>query len=247
MPVTLARIRGRVRSKIRDLDEEHGSFTSVEIDMAIADAYIAAQAQLPAPEVYTASGLTLTGGTPFFTLSTTVGQYTGGSGGAEYRGNIRIQLAATGIFLNPVDESVIDGFINSQAIPIATLPFCFSLKEDKSQVIQGRCYPQPISSLVCNLWVSMAADDLRDYVGSGTGDMDSVSVLMSRMAAQALVFSVSAELLAQMTPEDLALRKINPNVIPLWIKRADELMLQDAGRQHDLQAVDTTPRWTRML
>ena len=41
-----------------------------------------------------------------------------------------------------------------------------------------------------------------------------------------------------MRDDDLALRKLNPNVVQLWLEEARDLMYADAVAKHDLEAVE---------
>lgn len=243
MSIALRRVRDRIRIRLRDTDARLPTYSLVEYDQAIAEAYLVLQGRLPAAELYTASAFTITGGGDTFTLPNTVSQYTGNDGGAEYRGNFRIQLNSTKDFLVQVTQEQLDALRDGNSATATSIPQFFALWEENDQDVQGRCYPGTTDAQVCNLFRAMSADDLRDFVGSGTDDMDDVEVLFSRIAATALVNTVAAEMLLKMTKEDRALRKINTDVIPKWESYAELALLSEYSRRQDVETTGEVERW----
>ena len=243
MGVPLRKIRDRVRMRLRDTDSEHPSFTSIEVDQAVCESYLTLQSRLQPPDLYTAGGLTIAAGGDTFQLPATVVQYTGGDGGAEYAGDVRIRLASNGQFLIKQTVEELDAWRQGSPTVHLAIPHNFALWEEKDQDVQGRCWPGARVAEVCDLFVALSADDLRDFVGSGAQNMDDVEVLFSRVAANALVLYVAADLLTRMTDEDLRLRKLNPQVVPLWQREAEVLLYQEAARRHDLEGIGRVQRW----
>jgi len=243
--MNLGYIRDRIRVRLRDQDDKFPTYSGVEVDIAIADAYLALQAQLPAPHLYTASAFTISAGGDTFTLPATVTQWTGNDGGAEYAGDVRIRLQSTGLFLIPMTVGEIDAYRNGT--PDASIhlnrPYSFCLWEEKDQDVQGRCYPGAQAAEACDLFRTLSADDLRDFVGAGTDDMDDVEVQFSRIAGQALVAYVAADLLERMPESELEKRRMSSAVIPSWRREAGKLLWQEGARQKSLLEVGRIQRW----
>lgn len=236
MTVSLKKVRERVRGRIRDSDARRDSFGTVETDQAICDAYLSCQSRLPAPELYTPNALTIAAGGDTFALPANVAGYAT----AEYAGEIRLQLVSTGNFLIKCRVEEIDALRNF--VPTATvfcsIPYRFATYEDASQVIRGRCYPGAKASEVCNLFASMAADDMRD-----AADLDTVNVLFSRYAAQALAILASADLVDRMSAKEIALRDLNPNVAKAWRAEGETLLYAEECRRLDLEGTGRIERW----
>lgn len=243
MAIALRRLRDRIRGRLRDTDAQAPTFVPVEYDQAISDAYLELQSRLPAARLYTASGLTIGAGGDTFTLPATVAQYTGGDGGAEYRGDVRIRLQSTGRFLTKSTTDEIDAFRDLSPTVYLSVPEHYALWEEKDQTVRGRVYPGARVAEICDLFVTLEADDLRDFIGSGADDMDDVEILFSRTAATALIYYAAADLLTRMAPEEQQKRRINPQVVPLWLKAADTLLYREAGRRHDLEDTGRVQRW----
>lgn len=225
------------------MDARKPGFVLPEIDQAIADAYLELQARLPAADLYTSSGLTISAAADTFTLPATVSQYTGNSAAAEYAGDVRIRLRSIGRFLQKCAVEEIDSWRTRAPTSPQGIPEKFALWEDKSQIVQGRVWPAALAAEVCDIFVRLSADDVRDFIGAGTDDMDDVSILFSRIAAQALALYVSADLIGRMTPEDLKERRLNPAIAAKWLHDAEVMLYQEAARRHDLAGVGRTQRW----
>jgi hypothetical protein len=247
VPVTLAKIRDRVLGHIRDVDNRRSTFQPQEVDLAICDAFLALDARLPASSIRIASGVTVAGGGSYFTLPTnmtTLGVT--GWGTAEYAGDIRLQRVSTGQYLARVSTEKMDAYWNF--IPegrYLAIPFNFALWRDHDELIQGRTWPGCAASEPLNAFVNVKADDLRDYVGSGSGNLDTVTVELSRIAVQSLVYDAAAELLTKMSDADTALRKISKAVIPTWMKKAATLAYQEEARRNSLEDEGRLERWAR--
>lgn len=229
--------------RLRDTDARKPSFVAPEIDAAIAGAYLTLQSRLPPPDLYTASAFTISAGGDTFTLPATVTSWTGNDGGAEYAGAFRIQLASDGRFLIHATGEQLDSFRSGQQAVQLGKPRLFTLWEDKNQAVQGRCYPGANAAEVCNLFATLSADDLRDYVGAGTDDLDDVEVLFSRIAAQALELRVASDLLIRMTEEDAKLRRLSPDASKMWLAESEMLAWQEACRRNDLDDSGRIQRW----
>ena len=240
MSILLSKIRDRVQGHIRDVDNRRSTFQPQELDLAICDAYLALESRLPQTTFTSVSGLTIAGGGETFSLPTTVSQY----GSAELAGDVRIQRVQNGQFLIRITTEEIDRMRNFYTPnTYLAIPYYFALWREKDETIQGRCWPGASIANVCNLFITLTADDMRDYVGAGTGNLDTVSANLSRIGATALVYHTAALLLAQMTSDDAALRKIDKAIAPVWFKEAAKMLYEEAGRRSDLEEVGRTQRW----
>jgi len=164
MSVALRRVRDRISMKLRDTDARKGTFDAVYLDNAICEAYLALQGRLPPPDLYTASAFTIGAGGDTFTMPTSVTQWTGNDGGAEYAGDFRIQLASNGQFLQKRTVEELDSMRNRlpTVSPALSIPYLYALWEENDQDVQGRCYPGAKVAEACNLFRTFKADDLRD-------------------------------------------------------------------------------------
>jgi len=243
MAIALRRIRDRIRFRLRDFDATNGSYTGPEYDQYICDAYLAMQSRLHRPDLYTSSAFTISAGTDLFSLPATVLQYTGNDGGAEYAGDVRIRLRSTGDYLvkNTVEE--LDAWRDGDQNVVLAIPRHFALWEDKDQAVQGRCHPGAKVAELCDLFAPLTADDLRDFVGGGTSDLDDVEVLFSRVAAQALVYGVAAELLLMMPDDEATRRRINKAVVQKWERMSEVMLDSEEARRHDVEDVGRVQRW----
>ena len=199
----------------------------MEVDQAICDVYITEQARLPGHSLYTASAFTISAGGDTFTLPASVTQWTGNDGAAEYEGDVRIQLVSDGTFLRRVPRDTIEALKDGQQVPSTSRPSLFALYPGSDQVVNGLCYPGAREAEACNLYRILMADDPRDFVGSGTDDLDDVELQMSRLATTALTLMVSAELVDKMLDEDLKARRINPQITKSWRHRAEVAFYQE--------------------
>jgi hypothetical protein len=239
MSLKLSRLRDRVNGRIRNFDfrgnEAGPAYSDVEVDQELCSEYLAIQSMLPAAKLYTASAFTISAGSETFTLPTTVTQWTGNDGGAEYRSGIRIQLVSTGGFLNQVSLNDLNTYRNFQPTVSGGIPYIFALYEESDQDVQGICHPLAKDAQACNLFRNLEADDLRDFVGSGAQFMDDVEVQMSRVEALALELRASAGLVAKMSSADLDARRLNPNAVNLWINESAGLIHGSAGTRHNIR------------
>lgn len=243
MSITLSRVRSRIRGRLNDVDLSHPAYSTIQYDQAIASAYLICQARLPAPYLYSAAAVTIAAGGDTFTLPTTVTQWTGGDGQAEYAGDVRLRLTSNGQWLEKITVEQLDALRDGEPEVRLSIPFYFALWEDKDQVVQGRCHPGAASTETCDLFHTLTADDLRDYVGSGSDDMDDVSVNFSRIAAQALELYTAADLLGRM-PKDKALRlELDKSIAGSWRAEADVMSYREEARRHDLEQTGEIQRW----
>lgn len=242
MAIALRRIRDRIRGNLRDYNLAHPVRDPVEVDQAICDAYLELGSRLPAPELLTTSGLTISAGADTFQLPSTVTQWTANDGGAEYASLVRIRLRSTGQFLSKLNVEEIDAFRNGQSAVLPSIPQFFALWEDKTQGAQGRCYPGAAAAEVCDLFVRLNLDDLRDFIGTGSDDMDDVKLQFSRLAADALVYQASGWLLASIPNPDADALGIDKSIAPVWLKAAASLAYGEALRRNNLETVGRTQR-----
>jgi len=245
MSIALRRVRDRISMKLRDTDARKGTFDTVYLDNAICEAYLALQGRLPPPDLYTANAFTIGAGGDTFTMPTSVTQWTGNDGGAEYAGDFRIQLASNGQFLQKRTVEELDSMRNRlpTVSPALSIPYLYTLWEESDQDVQGRCYPGAKVAEACNLFRTFKADDLRDFVGAGTDTLDNVEVMFSRLGTVALVYHVCAELVASMPEDDLKLRRLNPAVAQLWMQMSEDALYNEACARHDIDSVGRVQRW----
>lgn len=243
MSVLLTKLRGRVRSKIRSLDGKATGPDVVAVDIALCDAYIALQADLPQPTLYTANAVTISAGTDLFSLPVTVTSSGYGTGSEEYAGQVDLQRTVDGLFLRRYTVNELESWINGNVTTPLGIPERFALYEDNGQVVRGRCYPGAKSATVCNLYSTLHANDLRDWVGTGGSEgLETVSANLSRVGAAALVDYTAAMLVARMDADTLKKRGLNPQVATLWQQEADRLLYQEAARRNAIESNGLTQR-----
>lgn len=243
MATDLRTIRSRIQGRLRITSKRNPAFDTIEIDEEIASKCLELGAWLPAPMLYSASAFTISANSMTFQLPTSVTQYTGNDGRAEYRSEIRLQLVSTGAFLRKLSNEQMDSYVHLSPSGHYSIPDYFSIYEEKNSDVEGRVWPGAKDPQAVNLWATMAHDDVRDFIGSGSDDMDDVQVQFSRVAALALEKYVAADLLLRMTDEMLKEARLNPQVAEVWRKEAYELAYLDAGRRHDMDELGEHQRW----
>jgi hypothetical protein len=244
MAVSLAKIRGRVRNRLRDDDDRAPVFDHIDVDMAIADEWLGLSTSLPAPMLFLANGLILAAGSETFTLPVTVTNIGYGTGTAEFAGSVVIQRVSDGIYLTKRTNGQIDALRNAFVVPATSRPFLFALYEDRGEILQGRVWPVPKVSETCNLWITVTANDLRDYVGAnGTEAMDTATIEFGRIGALALVARTAAALLARMPADAAKIRGLTPTTLALWTKEARDLAYAEEARLHSLKSTGRLQRW----
>lgn len=250
MSVSLTKLRARVRERLNDLDGHQPPFSSVKVDMAMCSAWVLLAAQLPPPILQVAysdtNALTIAAGASTFTLPVTITSSGYGTGTVEYAGGIKIQLASNGLFLEPLANVEMDALLHSHALIPVSIPMYFSLYPDGSQVIRGRCYPASLAAQSCNLWSTLRAQDLRNYVGTGgTDGLDSVSIPATVEAAQALEAAASKSLLAGMPATAAEARGLDKASLMLeWAEEVETLLHDDEAKQANVAATGRPQRWT---
>lgn len=236
---TLATVRSRVQIRINDTDAKRGTLDTVLIDHAIADAALVLGGQIEAPHLYIASAFTITGGGDTFTLPTPANS--GYASLTQYAGDVRIRLRARGYFLQKRTVEELDAlrdFLVPGPPPLLGVPSDFCLWEEMDNDLQGRCWPGAGTSEVCDLFVGLVPDDLRDAT-----DMDAANVRFSRYGVTALVLHTAAILVAAMSAEDLQKRRLNPAVAPLWEREAKTALYTEAMRRNNSESSGRTQRW----
>lgn len=242
MSVTFPKVRARVRSRLRDLDGKMNNPSTVEVDMAICDAFVAIGGDLPAPTLYTASAVTISAGTDFFTLPVTVASSGYGTLTEEYAGQVELQRVTDGRWLERKTVNELQGWLINPTTALG-IPDLFALYQDNGLVVRGRCYPGAKVATVLNMYSSLKPNDLRDYVGTGgTEGLDTATVPWGRHGVAALVDYASAMLVARMNADALKLRGLNPNVADLWMREADRLIYQEAADRNALESNGQTQR-----
>lgn len=224
---TLPQVRAEVRVALREMDARK-PIGLVEVDQAIRKCYLLLQFRLPAARSYTASAFTISSAAETFTLPTT--------SSAEYAGDVRIQLASDGSFLTKLTIEEIDAYRDGQSSTAVGVPRYFALYEEDDGEVQGRCYPRANQAYVCNLFRSLVAADF-DLTA-----LDSTNIRLSRPAATALVLKSACYLVAGMTAEDLATRRLDRGIVSLWNDEAERAIYQEAMRRH---AIGATGRYKR--
>ncbi len=246
MSIAITRLRGRVRVNLGDEDGRMAAPTGVQIDMALADVYIAMQAMLPPVTVSIPSGLTIAAGASTFSMPVTIAASGYGTGTVEYGGGIQLQLVSTGQFLRFLPFNDFNDRRNGQPSPTLSVPYLFTLYEDRTQVAQGLCYPGALAAQPCNIVAQIRADDLRDYVGTGGAEgFDTVQANLSREAASALVLRASSRLLKRMNADALAKRGINPSIADEWDAEANDLVYGESMRKSGLEGAADTQQKVR--
>lgn len=227
MSIHLKQIRDRIRVRARNMDPRKPTLATPEIDQAICDVAIELGSFLPAPQVYSASAITIAAGASTSNLPTTVTQWTGNDGGAEYNGDIRLQLVNTGVFLIQVSRDEMDALSNGAVIYPVSRPTHFALWEEKDQTVQLKFWPGAKAAEPLNLFCSLQYDDLRDFIGTGLDDLDDVEIQFSRVAAQALVLMTLSEFLNR----------------PDLYQRGMAMAMREASRRHNVESHGRTERW----
>jgi hypothetical protein len=226
-----------VQVKLNDTDSRRGSLGVVQVDHAIADACLSLGSQLPAPHLYLASALTIAAAADTFVLPTAA--QSGYVSLTQYAGDIRIRLVGNrNTFLTKRTVEELDALREGAPTSYQGRPSDFALWEEMDDDVQGRCYPRAKEAEPCDLFVSLVPDDIRD-----AADVEAANVRFSRYGATALVFHTAALIIAQLPKEELALRKLNPNVASLWIKEAAVLLYNDEVRRHNNEAIGRVQRW----
>lgn len=224
MAQTLSDLRNRVRTMIRDTDGRNASRDLAEIDDAIAEAYLVLASRIPSPSLYTASAFTIAANADTFTLPT--------SGLLEYTGDVRIRLRSDGRFLRRRTLEEIDRFRSGDISTVGTTrPELFALWMEADQEVQGRCWPRSRDAELCDLFAALSAQDLRENIEAAS------TIHFSRFGTVALVLHAAATIVTGLTDADLEERRLNRDVVPLWLKDADRTLVREEGRRHDVEAV----------
>lgn len=243
MAVDLRLVRDRVRMRMGGGDARRPLYVTPQIDQAMASAYIFLQSRLPAADLYTSSAVTISAGGDTFSLPTSVSQWTGNDGAAEYAGQVALRLVSTGQFLRKRTAEELDAFRNGSPTVLLSIPDLFTLWEDKGQIIQGRCYPGAKVSEACDLFVRLSANDPRDYVGAGTEDMDDVEIEGSRIVSEAVERQTASDLINRLPARIAEEHGIDKGVTKDWMREVEILLYQEAMRRHNMVGVGRTQRW----
>ena len=244
MSIALRRVRERVRFNLNDFDAHGPVYDTIALDQAIAESYLYVSALLPGQKIAVSSGITIAAGGDTFTLSASITQWTGNNGGAEHRGDVRIQLRSNGRFLRRLTLEELDGLREGilPTSPVLGIPSDFALWETKDQVVHGRCYPGALAAEACDMFLSLEASDLRDYVGSGTDDLDDVVLEMSRVGVEAVILHASGCLLGKLAAEKAQGLGLDKSYAPVWIQESRTMIHQERVRRHNLESIGRQER-----
>ena len=230
MSITFSVLRSRVQLKVNELDARRATAGVIIIDNAMADAFIAIAARLPAPWVITESAGSIAANADTFTLPTASAE--------EYAGGLRIRLRSDGSFLlkSTIDE--IDRFrANDPSTVGTTRPQRFAVWEESDQDVICRCWPRSKDTETYDLFARMSVTDPRD-----AASMDAATIPFSRYGITALVYQAAALVIDGQTDEDLAVRRINRNVTRGWMRNAEILIAKEAERRHSISSVGRSVR-----
>ena len=232
---TLSAIRMKVRFRTRDRDHKNQARSTPEIDQMVREKYLARYAMLPPVHVSTASAFTISAGGDTFTVTLTGTTYADA-------GDIRIRLRSDGSFLEKKSVEQIDALRSGHATVSLGVPDAFCVWEDKAGVLNGRCWPGAKDAQVCDLY----RDEDADVLTSAT-DLDAVAVILNDAGQTALAALVAADIIEQLTDEELIVRKINPakadKVAASMRAEAEAVFYQEACRRHDVESVGRIERW----
>jgi hypothetical protein len=119
----------------------------VHIDNAIADSYIELGAWLKAPYVYAANAGTIAAGAEDFDLPTTAVLVST----VEHGGDIRIQLASDGLYLQKMTREEIERLrAGNTSASGGGKPYAWAPYEDASTVVKCVCYPRSTAAEAYN-------------------------------------------------------------------------------------------------
>lgn len=234
MSITLAALRARVRSRLRDTDTHRPAFDVVEYDQALADAYTNVQSRLPAAHIYTGSAFTIAINSETFTLPT--------ASNAQYRGDVRLQLVSNGIFLYKKTVEEMNAYQNGEfgaALLVGVdHPYIYALWEGANQVVNGLCWPRTLQAETVNMYYTLSAADLRN-----AADMDAAVIDLSEEGVTGLSLFAAAMLAAGMPPEDLQARRLSKDVAATWFRESDRVLKREEARHSDIESVGRIIRW----
>jgi hypothetical protein len=230
MATALSSLRARLQIKLRESDARKNAVNLIELDQALIDHYFLLAARLPGSRIYEASSFTISAGGDTFALPTTSSR--------QYGGDVRVRLRSNGQFLDKLTVEELDAFRNGDDTPVPSIPRYFCLWEESDQEVQGRVYPGAEAAEVCDLFAELLPADPR-----AAANLEAVSLELSRFGETALLFATAADLVAAMSPEDLAERRLSKDVVPSWTRTSEVALYQEAARHHALADVGRTQRW----
>ncbi len=228
---TIAYIRMKVDIRLRQMDTKNRSYSTVEVDQAVRDKYVAIHALLPPAHVAETAAFTISAGGDTFTPTLSGTTYSDAL-------DVRLQLQSTGQFLKKATVEELDAFRNSQPTPLLSVPSLFALWEDHQGVVRGRCYPGAAAAQVVNLFRSRS-----HVVPFSATDLDTVAVYFNEAACNALAASVAADLLMALPDEELKKRRLNREIASVWHREAETVWYQEEARRNDLESIGRTQRW----
>lgn len=226
MSVALSKVRADVQILLRDIDHTDAWFSPMLYDQMIAMILIRHWARSAMPQLAIANAFSINAdGT--FELPTT----------REYTGLVRIQLAATALFLTPWTTEQMD-MARSAVLPttFTGLPTAFAIYEQRDSKVEGRVWAPPGTATLCNLFIGLAPDDIR------TAAMDTVTVDMSIEGVQSLVMDVAHELASGSTGSKLEARGLSQAILPKWQSESYRLRILDNARRHNMRSTGRIAR-----
>lgn len=221
MSVALSSLRARVLSKLHSLDGRNG-LDLVYVDQELRDQYIALQARVPGSYAYSASAGTITAGAVSFTLPTTSSR--------EYEGDFRIQLTSDNRFLEKVTQEEMQRLRHGTSSSQQSRSSYFSPYQDSSQQVTCWCFPINAATETYNLFYTPSASDI------DTTGIEATTLVLNRVAQDALVFKTAAAILAAMDPDEAKSRRLNPAAAALWMKQGNDMTYKAAVIQSDIES-----------
>lgn len=230
MSQTLPQIRARTLVEIRQADNLRNSFGVVEVDQTIRNVYLSIQSRLPAAHAYVDSAGTIVAAADTFTLPTSTSTI-------EYAGDVRIRLQSNRRFLKQLRVEELDALREGTSTSAVSIPYAFSMYEEDDQEVQCRCYPRSQATETYDLYRSLVAADF-DLTA-----LDSTSIKFSRYAGTVLVLKSAARLVKKMTPKQLEVRDLNPEIAADWDADAERMLYQEGMRRNRISSAGRMQRW----
>jgi len=224
---TLLQARVQVQALINEMDAKKSAISLPRLDTIMRGAYMTLQAELPPIESVTTSAGTISSDS--FTLPTT--------SSAQYSGLVWIRLQSTGAFLTEVSREEMNAMRALHPTAPSSIPLYFAMYEGSDQTVNCRCESSTPTPLTYDLHTTKVAADF------DLTSLDTTTLALSRYGIQSLIYQTAAEVAATFTDEDLALRRLNPSVVPFWFKQADRMQHLEKVRLNQLHSQGRAERW----
>ncbi|MGQ0721021.1 MAG: hypothetical protein ACT4PE_05535 [Candidatus Eiseniibacteriota bacterium] len=230
---TMVDVRHRVREHLRDTDFRRPEWDTAALDNAIAEAYMALAAWLPAPTAVVESAGTIAANADTFTLPTAAGE--------EYAGEVRIRLRSDGSFLIQRTVEEIDMLRAGETSTVGTTrPTHFCMWEELDQDVICRCWPRSRDAEAYDIHRTLALADLREGAS-----LDIETVRFSRFGVSSLVLHAAASLVTGATDEALSRLGLSRGAARTWQQQSDILLYKERERRHNVESVGRVMRLVR--